>query len=490
MVAEEEPLGARAARSIGWIALEQWSIRILSMVVFIALARLVPKHDFGLVAMATVFTTVLQVFVSSGFSTALIQRKHVSDVDSSTAFWTSIGISLTLYGLLASLSPWLESVLHIHGLGQVLVVMGLMLPLTALSRVPAALLTREFQFKTLGIRQMIASGAAALAALGVAVAGGEIWALVTQVLVEASVGTAVLWRTTTWRPSLSYSTKSLRDLWSIGFGQMLTDLLDAVQAQLDKLIVGALFSTSDLGTYAVAQRLGVLIQSMLSSVIARVSLTTFSRVNGEPERVRHVFHQLTFAASFVSFPAFGMVGVLAPQLIPALFGPGWEGAVPIVQVLAIGWAFSSIALFDRGALVGTGHVATALWLAIVQNVISAVLIVAFAPFGVIGIAWSRLARLATWPIRLVVLHRAIGLDALRYVLQVMRVALAVVPAIAVIALLQATPWANSRLSLFTFVMPLATAGAVTSIALAWVFADASNRESVRNALNGVPRRPS
>lgn len=482
-------LGHKFAASAVWVLIEQWTTKLISLALFAILARLLQPSEFGLVALATAFIAILQVLTNSGFSKALIQKDVLDEKDASTAFWTSLMLSVVMYGCLVIAAPALANIFHVPELAPVLVVLGATIPLSALSRTPAALLARGFAFRTLSVRTIGASISGAVAALPLAYFGAGVWALVVQSIVETTVAVALLWASTTWRPSFTYSLDSLRSLWRTGVSLLGIELLDVIQSQIDKLLVGALFSTADLGIYSLAQRLGFMIQEMITTVISRVSLTTFSRAQNDLQRVTRIFRQLTFSTAIISFPAFALVAVLAPQIVPLLFGPGWDAAIPLIWIMAGGWAFASIAMFDRGALVGTGNASTAFWLALVQNLISVGLVILFAPFGVAGIAFSRLARLVTWPIRLWALARKIALSAWDYVWQVTKCVIAVVPASTIIVILQQTPWATMEGAFWTFAVPWAAVGTLLSLGVSWLIASAENKRAMRSQfLSAIKRK--
>ncbi|MGX1701064.1 lipopolysaccharide biosynthesis protein [Microbacterium sp. NPDC055357] len=483
-----DSLGRRFAGSAGWVLIEQWSTKGLSLLLFAILARLLTPADFGLVALATAILAILQVLVNSGFSKALIQKRALDPEDASTAFWTSALLAVAMYGLLVLIAPLLARAFDQPDLHAVLIVLGAILPLSALSRVPAALLSREFAFKTLSLRTMIATLGGAVIALPLAICGFGVWALVAQAVAEAAIAVVVLWTSTTWRPRWEFSVRSLRSLWRTGISLLGIEFLDVMQSQVDKLVVGALFSTTELGIYSLAQRLGVMIQELVSSVITRVSLTTFSRTQDDLGRVNRIFRQLTFATATVSFPVFAIVAVLATQIVPFLFGSGWDAAIPLIWIMAGGWAFAAVAMFDRSALVGTGHADAAFWLALVQNVISIALVFALAPFGVVGIAFSRLGRILTWPVRLWTLRRHIGLAVWRYVGQVSTSVIAVAPAVAGIGVLQTTAWAGMDGSFWVFALPLGTVGFAVSIALGLILASRENRRAFRTQITSIRKR--
>lgn len=488
MSVDDDGLRRRATASISWVVAERWASRLLSLGVLAILSRVLGPSDFGLISMATAVVALVQVFVDSGFSRALVQRKSLVDLDVSTAFWASVAMSVVLAGGLALCAPFIAALLGEPQLAPVIQALSLSLPLLALSQTPAAMLERDLDFKPLSIRQLIGTVGGALVAIPLALLGFGVWALVAQTVIGALCATIALWASTSWRPSLQFSWGSLRGLWSVGGAILGIDLLDAIQANIDKLVVGAFFDPTTLGYYFLAQRVGTILIELVTSVMSRVSLTTFSRVQDDRQRVDRIFRQLTFAASAVSVPVFGLVAVFAEQIVNGVFGPGWEQAVPILWILAPGWALGAVMYFDRNVLIATEHTRAALILAVVQNAVSIVLVFVFIPFGVLGVAFSRLARFVTWPARLVVLHRLAGIAIGKYLLQIGRAIAAMSPFIVVCALLQLTPWASSDHALWTFALPLAGLSLVGYAGVLWLIAGTESRALIARVITDVRRR--
>ncbi|KAA9107792.1 lipopolysaccharide biosynthesis protein [Microbacterium rhizomatis] len=478
-MSDDDDLRRRATRSVGWVVAERWSSRLVTVLVLAVLTRLLTPSEFGVISLATSIFAVLQVFVDSGLSKTLIQKRRLDPKDASTAFWTSFGVSVILgTGLVLTAAP-ISSAFGEPQLAPVLQAMSVLFPLSALSQVPAALLERELDFKPLSIRQFIGTVCGAAVAIPLALVGGGIWALVAQTVVSALAAVIALWSSTPWRPRFEYSFDSLRSLWRIGGSILAIDLLDAIQANIDKIVIGALFSPQELGYYFIAQRVGTILIELVTSVLSRVSFTTFSRVQDDRIRLNRIFRQLTFVAAAASIAIFGLVATLAPQLVAFLFGPQWTDAVPIIWILAPGWALGAVMYFDRNVLLATSHAGSALVLAIVQNVVGTALVFLLAPFGVLGIAFSRLARFIIWPVRLVVLKRAAGVDIGKYVSQLTRCVVASIVPFGVIIGLQFTPWATAPAPFWTFACPVAVIALVAYGALLWVLAGEENRTVLR-----------
>ncbi|WP_426737846.1 lipopolysaccharide biosynthesis protein [Plantibacter sp. 2H11-2] len=485
---ESDGLRKKATQSIGWIVLERWSSRVLTLVVIAVLTRLLSPADFGLVSMATVVIAILQVFVESGFVTVLVQKKELGEKDTSTAFWTSVTLSLLLYAALFFTAPLLAGLFGEPQLVDVLRVLGLSLPVSSLAQVPAALLERSFGFKSLAIRQVGGAICGAAVAVIIAFSGGGVWALVAQTLVTSAASVLILWTATSWRPSLEFSFTSLRAMWSMGLRIIGIGLLDAVQQNIDKLIVGAFFSTEVLGYYYLAQRIGTILIELVTTVMSRVTLTTFSKVQDDLPRLNRIFLQMTFASAAIGVPIFGLVAVFAVQIVPFAFGPGWDQTVPLMWILACGWAFGAVMYFDRSAFLAIGRADVALWVAVLQNIVGVALVFALVPLGIWGVALSRWSRIVTWPVRIHILHKLIGLPVGRYLAQVFRCVAAMVPIVVGVAFLQQTDWARGDHAFWTFAVPLGIVASLLYALLVWLFAGPENRTVLRQIIGPIVRR--
>jgi O-antigen/teichoic acid export membrane protein len=274
----------------------------------------------------------------------------------------------------------------------------------------------------------------------------------------------------------------------MGIGIMGTELLDAVQGNIDKLVIGMFFPAEVLGYYYLAQRVGMILIELVTTVIARVSLTTFSRLQHDLKRLNRAFRQMTFYAGVIGVLPFTLVAVFAPQVIPWAFGTGWEPSIWMLWVLAPGWGVGAIMYFDRTVLLATGNPKSAFWLAFLQNAVGVILVFALLPLGILGVLISRWARVFTWPVRLWVLKRKINLDLAPYLLQIGRCVMAALPVVLLVLFCQQTGWSTAQWPMLTFVVPLGMIGVVLYTGTLWLIAGRSNRSEMRRYIIGVRRR--
>lgn len=427
--AESQPadLGATAAAGVTWTGASRLLNQVATTIAFLVLARLLAPEAFGLVAMAGIFVGVAAAFVDFGFGTWLIQRQPLRPSDVDTAFWATLAASLVMAALFAILAPIIASLAQTPDLAPVLRGLAVVFPLSGLSVVQVALLTRDFKYRSLAIRSLVGTAAGLCAAMSAALAGWGVWSLVLQTVVSAAVSTVAVWRVSSWRPSLRFSRRSLRSAISFGVGVLGVGLLSPIWDQLDTFLVGVFLGTSDAGQYAVGRRIVMAFVLLASGTIAAVSLPVFARIRSELPRMRSAYVRLTSICSAAVALVLVPVAVTAPELVPALFGPTWDVAGHVCQILAISQMVGSIGWVDRSALfaLGRSRVEFVLVMVALVSVIVAVPVgAAFA--GVIGAAIAMAIRmLVIIPIRLVVMRRVARIEVAPVLRQVVLIWLAV-----------------------------------------------------------------
>lgn len=403
-------MGRTAAHSIGWSVVDKWGTRLTSLVVILFLGRILDAESFGIVALATVYTALAAVFVDSGFGRSLVQKDELTAVDKNTAFWINVTLGALLAGITLVMAPIISDLAGIPVLSPVLQVLSLGLFLNGLSSTPAALLEREFKFKTLAMRRAVGTISGGSAAVICAFSGFGVWSLVIQTLVTATLSTVVLWVTSDWRPGLSFSFQSFKALRTVGLSIMGIELVAYFNSQADKLLIGAFMDAESLGYYYIALQITTVITSLFSSVFGNISLTTFSRVQNDTGALVHWFLRLTSISSFTAIPFFSLVAASAPTLVPFILGAQWEGSVPIIQILALLGVINAAIMFDRNLLIAAGHGRRAFRMTLGQAILGVALILPGLQFGVLGVATAVVLRqYLFWPFRLLQVKRAVPL---------------------------------------------------------------------------------
>jgi PST family polysaccharide transporter len=191
-----------------------------------------------------------------------------------------------------------------------------------------------------------------------------------------------------------------------------------LNAQADKLFIGIYLSASAVGYYYVGNRIVSIMIEVQTSVIEAVSLTTLSKLRDTPERLVNAFYRLTGFSASVSILTFSLLALLAPKIVPLIFGSHWHPSVLVMQVLCLLGALNSVIVFDRNALVAVGAGKSALFITATQSIVGVIVILVAVHWGIAAVAIAVTVRqYLVWPLRLRALRRHLGIRIPTYLMQ-------------------------------------------------------------------------
>ena len=209
-----------------WRFAERCGAQLVSFVVSIVLARILAPEDYGTIALVTVFTAILQVFVDSGLGTALIQKKDADDLDFSSVFYFNFSICLVLYAVMFIVAPYIAIFYEDMTLTSVIRVLSLTIVISGVKGIQQAYVSRNMLFKRFFFSTIGGTIFSAFLGIGLAFSGCGVWALVAQQLSNTMIDTLILWITVKWKPKKEFSWKRLRTLFSYGWKLLVSSLLD------------------------------------------------------------------------------------------------------------------------------------------------------------------------------------------------------------------------------------------------------------------------
>ena len=329
----EAKIVSNTFKSIAWSALERLSVQVLQFLISIILARLVYPSEFGLIALLSIFISIAQSFVESGFSSALIQKNNRTEIDYSTVFYFNVLVSLLLYVILFLAAPLISMYYHNPILDLLCKWMGLGIIIQSFSIVIITKLTVKLDFKTqakASLSAVIISGS-----FGVYLAYNDygVWALLVQYLVNTLLNTLFLWWLAPWFPLLKFSYNSLKYLFPFGVRLLFAGLLHSVYMNLYSLVIGRKYSVMDVGYFSQASLVARLPSVSLMAIISRAIYPIQCKINHDSvEDSSDVFIKYLRMASFVIFPIMIGLAVLSKSLILIFLSDRW---LPMSQYLFI-----------------------------------------------------------------------------------------------------------------------------------------------------------
>lgn len=378
---EDLPLKHLTARSLKWNAVDRVSSQILYAITGIVLARELPQEAFGLVGALLVFQAFALLFVDSGFSYALIQRKHPTQLDYSSVFWFNLLAACLIYAILYVAAPLIaECFQGDQRLIPLSRVMFLSFIINATAIVQTNRLTKQMNVKPIAVTNALALIAGGTVGIWLALDGHGAWAIVWQSIAINFVKSVCLWIYCRWVPLMRMSRQSLKSFFNIGAGMMMTSFLNTVFQNIYSFFIGNRAGLVPLGYYTQADKWSKLGITSVSQVLTSSFLPALSEVQDDNDRFARVALKMNRFTSYLLFPAIGFLIVMATPIFHTLFGEKWDASIILFQMLLIRGIFTILNTLYNNYILALGHSRDIFRLEVLRDIVAFIGIVAVLPF--------------------------------------------------------------------------------------------------------------
>ena len=373
-----------------WRFAERCGAQGVSFIVSIVLARLLEPSVYGTIALVTVFTTILQVFVDSGLGTALIQKKDADDLDFSSVFYFNFTACLVLYfGMFVS-APYIAKFYGDETLVPVIKVISLTLVISGVKNIQQAYVSRNMLFKRFFFSTIGGTIASAFVGIFMAYIGMGVWALVAQQLSNATIDTIILWVTVKWKPKRMFSWKRVKELISYGWKLLVSALLETVYNNLRNLVIGKLYSSADLAYYNQGDKFPKLIVTNINTSIDSVLLPTMASAQDDSARVKNMTRRAIKTSTYIMAPLMIGLAFCANTIVELVLTEKWLPCVPFLQIFCITYMFYPVHTANLNAIKAMGKSDIFLKLEIIKKIVGMALLLSTMWFGVMAMAYSLL----------------------------------------------------------------------------------------------------
>ncbi|MGF1492431.1 MAG: lipopolysaccharide biosynthesis protein [Microcoleaceae cyanobacterium] len=405
----------KAIKGVFWSVVQNWGSQFGSLIVFLVLARLLTPEAFGLVALANVFLTFMQIFLEQGFTQALVQRQELEPEHLDTAFWTNVISGVILAGLSFLGAGLIANFFGQPKLTPILQCFSFLFIVNSFGQVHRAILSRELAFKVMAIRSVVGILIGGCVGVGMAVAGFGVWSLVSQQFVFETVVVIVMWQAVKWRPRFVFSPTHFHHLFAFGINVVGFKFLKFFNKRSDNLLIGYFLGEVALGYYAIAYRVLQVMTQLLIGTTNQLALPTLSKLQDQPEKFRQVFYRATQFTSLVAFPTFAGMAALTPELVITLFGEQWQPSIPIMRVLAFAGILHTLSFFNASVLMAMGKPNWRFWISCLEAVVSFAACLLVIKWGIVAVAAAYVVSLyLTFPVGQKFVNQLIGVSPLVY----------------------------------------------------------------------------
>ena len=366
----EQNLKDKTVKGVGWSAADSILGHGITFIVGLVLARLLSPSEYGLIGIVTIFITVFNAIIDSGFSQAVIRKADADNDDYNTMFITNMVLSVIMFFILFLCAPAIAHFFKRPELVSLTRVMGVVLIINALSITQNTVLTKRIDFKTKTKASLIAAVISGVVGIAMAFMGYGVWALVGQQITKQLANTICLWVFNRWWPSFSFSQKSFKYMWGFGWKLLASSLIDNIWNQLYQVVVGKYYSPATLGQYSRAKEYASIFSTNIQGIVGRVSYPVLAEIQDDKVRLVSAYRRIIKTTMFVTAVCMISMGAIAEPMIYCLIGPQWHQAATFLPLICISMSLYPLHAINLNMLKVQGRSDLFLGLEIIKKIIA------------------------------------------------------------------------------------------------------------------------
>lgn len=302
-------------------------------VISIILARILEPKDFGIIGMSMVFVSISDVFVDVGFTSGLVQQRNTKDITYSSIFYVNFAISLLFSLGIILMAPYISDFYDIPKIKNILYYLSIIPPIAAIGRIHAAILTKRMNFKSLTLRDIIATIVGGSIGLIAAFSDFGVYSLVFQQIASVTTATILLWVSIKWKPKFEFSKIEVKKLMGYSSYVFFDQALRQIFNRIDTIFIGKVFSPATLGFYSRAESLRAQVQTYTTNSVRKVVFPALSTLQNNPDEFEKVYYKVFNITTGLTVLLVAPIFFLSKEIIIGLLGEKWEPSIIFFQIL-------------------------------------------------------------------------------------------------------------------------------------------------------------
>lgn len=336
-------IGRQVASGSFWSGLGVLATTVLQLVRSIIFARLLMPADFGVIALANVFTQFVLIFANFGFNASVIYQRSIDRKDLATCWWGNVWVDSVAAIICCGVALFTSRYADNPTTSYVICLLAVQFLFTSFSSINAALMRRLFMFKQTAIVSF--SGALATFAVAVfcvVVLDWGVYGLVAGMIGGNLFMTVLNFVFLPWLPSFSFSWKRLRAHLGYGGWFLGVNVVTYANGNLDRTLVAAYLDTTSLGYYEYAANIPLMLATRLNQVLNSVLFPAISSLQDNLEQLGELLRKVYRYNALLIYPLLVGIGLVAPDFVRIAYGDKW---LPIIDSLRLFCLFGLMRIF-------------------------------------------------------------------------------------------------------------------------------------------------
>jgi O-antigen/teichoic acid export membrane protein len=330
---DRESLKTATLSGARWVGVSRIVAEVLGLATTVLLARLVSPAEYGTAVIVLILPMLASILTFEGFGAFLVQTRTCTREHVGSAVLLSIASGFLLTLLVFVLSPVVAEPIFGPGTSRLAQLCAPIFLIASFASVPRALLQRRLDWKWLNVTEVVQLIVVSLVSVALAIAGLGSEALILGAVIGGVAVSVILLTVAPGGPPL-WDQASVKAIVKFGAPAAVSGLASTLRNHVTFLVLGGTSRPEQVGLYWRAHQLGVQYQSKITMITYRVAKPVLTRA-ARMDDLRELRTRLTRINAALIFPFLALLFVLAPDVVPWIFGSDWAGAVGPARVLAV-----------------------------------------------------------------------------------------------------------------------------------------------------------
>lgn len=371
-----------------WMSMSTGVVAFFQLLSLVVLTRFLSKSEFGVVAIVNMVLGIVHTMADLGFSAVVMHKSNLSEKEFSSLYWIQLILFSVMFLVSIAISPLIANYYNEPSLSYLIPISLSALVFMGIGMLYNTMLQKNKEFRTIAIRNIIASSTSFIIALLLAIWGFGVFSLILSTLFQTAF--LHLWNFFSGikyiRVKRYISLKEVKPLIKIGLYQTGTQLIDYISSKLDILIIGKILGVDLLGVYNLVKELVVKVYALLNSIANKVALPYFAEMQNNFEQLGKAYCSFIKRLSLFNFPLCVLLGSLSPYLLVCLYGDNYVDAVPILTVMAVWGMLASVGNPINNIIVSVGRTDLSFKYVIIRLIITIPILSIAAYYGLMATA--------------------------------------------------------------------------------------------------------
>lgn len=313
--------------------------RAIDFVTVLVLARVLTPADFGLIALATTLISITDTILEAPLSQALTRLRVLERAHFDTAFTLGLlrGLAISVVVLIAA---WpFAAFFHDPRLVGLVALLAVGPAARSLYSPAMVVFVRELRLGRAFAADICGKVVAASSAITLSYLGVGYWAIAASSVISAVLPTIISYFLAPYRPRLTLA--KFADFSSFLGWFSCSQIVSAINFQIDRVMLGSFVSKADLGRYTMAGDLAVLPTQSLVGPAMQPVMAAFSRIADDQERIRSAYLRASRFTMMLVLPICVGMSLAADLAVSVLLGPQWSQTGVYLRWLALATALSA-----------------------------------------------------------------------------------------------------------------------------------------------------